>query len=119
MNCIYCLYPLYFRERTSKVDGVMHHVNLFPMHLLPQCGRNTSLHWKKVSDHLKMAFDLKMLFGSLVMSVLLVATSAIGIQKYNEDNQTNINKNFLIFTLVFGIVGILLAFVGGGLRLKA
>ncbi len=88
-------------------------------HLLSQSRRNTGLHLKKLSDHLKMAFDLKMLFGSLVMSVLLVATSAIGIQKFNEDKQTNLNKNFLIFTLVMGIVGILLSFAGGAFKLKA
>ena len=66
-----------------------------------------------------MAFNLKMLFGSLVLGILLVATSAIGIQKYDEDKQGGMNKSFLIFTLVMGIVGILLAFVGGGLSLRA
>ncbi len=96
----------------------MHHVTVFEYLSYAPVASERKEHWKKVSDHLKMAFDLKMLFGSLVMSVLLVATSAIGIQKFNEDKQTNLNKNFLIFTLVMGIVGILVAFVGGGLRLR-
>ena len=61
-----------------------------------------------------MSFDLKMLFSSLVVSVLLVATSAIGIQKYNEDKQNTMNKNFLIITLVFGILGVLMSLFGGG-----
>lgn len=61
-----------------------------------------------------MAFDLKMLFSSLVISVLLVATSAIGIQKYNEDKQNTMNKNFLIVTLIFGILGVLVSLFGGG-----
>lgn len=51
----------------------------------------------------------------LLISVCLVATSAAGIQCYNENaewskpQQKQTNKNFLIFTLVSGIVGILAA----------
>jgi len=66
-----------------------------------------------------MAFDLKMIFSTLVVSVLLVATSAIGIQKYNEDKQNTMNKNFLIVTLIFGILGVLLSLFGGGKYAKS
>lgn len=63
-------------------------------------------------------FDPKILFSSLILGILLVATSAIGIQKYDEDKQGGTNKTFLIVTLVFGLIGVLMALVGGGLTLK-
>lgn len=53
------------------------------------------------------------LFGivSLLISVCLVATSAIGIQCMNENTeygeQKKVNKQFLIFTVVCGVLGIL------------
>jgi hypothetical protein len=65
-----------------------------------------------------MAGLLAQLFGTLIVSILLIATSAIGIQKYNEDKQAGMNKNFLIFTLVFGILGVLASFGLGGLKIR-
>ena len=49
------------------------------------------------------------------MSVFLVASSAIGVQTMNDpkNGKTTLNKNFLIFTLVFGILGILMSLFGG------
>lgn len=57
----------------------------------------------------------KFLFSALIISVLLVATSAIGIQSMNDPakGSTTMNKNFLIFTLVFGVLGILVSLAGG------
>ena len=49
----------------------------------------------------------------LLISVCLVATSAAGIQCYNENakwsepKEKQTNKNFLIFTVVSGVLGIL------------
>lgn len=48
---------------------------------------------------------------SLLISVCLVATSAIGIQCMNENKdygeKKKVNKQFLIFTVVCGVLGIL------------
>lgn len=58
---------------------------------------------------------LKYIFSALVIAVLLTATSAIGIQAMDDPKKgaTSMNKNFLIFTLVFGILGILASLFGG------
>ena len=57
----------------------------------------------------------KFLFSALVISVLLVASSAIGIQAMNDPKKgaTQMNQNFLIAMLVFGVLGIILSFAGG------
>lgn len=55
--------------------------------------------------------DIVMGMISLLISVCLVATSAIGIQCMNDNKdygeKKNTNKQFLIFTVVCGILGIL------------
>lgn len=63
---------------------------------------------------------LKFLFSALVISVLLTATSAIGIQAMDDPKKgaKPMNKNFLIVTLVFGIVGILVSLFGGARALR-
>ena len=49
----------------------------------------------------------------LLLSVLLVATSAIGIQCYNTSNKKeDTNKRFLITMLIISILGIFAAAFG-------
>jgi hypothetical protein len=64
-------------------------------------------------------FDVKILFSTLVTSILLIATSSIGIQSMDSQKTGGPSKTFLIVTLVMGILGVLLTFVGGGLKLKS
>lgn len=63
----------------------------------------------------------KFLFSALVISVLLVASSAIGIQTMDNPSKgaTKMNKNFLIAMLVFGVVGILMSLAGGVKSLRS
>lgn len=63
--------------------------------------------------------DYKIIFSSLVVSVLLIATSAIGIQSLDQQKKGGMNKTFLILTLVIGILGTLMAFAGGGLKYRS
>lgn len=64
-------------------------------------------------------FDVKILFSALVTSVLLIATSAIGIQSMDAQKKSGPSKTFLIVTLVMGIIGVIMSFVGGGLKYKS
>ena len=60
---------------------------------------------------------------SLLISVCLVATSAIGIQCMNDNKdygtKKNTNKQFLIFTVVCGVLGIIASLVGMYLDFKS
>lgn len=55
--------------------------------------------------------DIIMGMISLLISVCLVATSAIGIQCLNDNKdygeKKNVNKQFLIFTVICGVLGII------------
>lgn len=64
---------------------------------------------------------LKYIFSALVISLLLLATSAIGIQTMEDPakGKTTTNKNFLIFTLVFAVIGTLVSLLGAFKMLKA
>jgi|694.fasta_scaffold14350_16 hypothetical protein len=64
-------------------------------------------------------FDIKTLFSTLVVSILLIATSSLGIQSMDAQKKGGASKSFLIATLVFGIVGVIMSFVGGGLKYKS
>jgi predicted membrane channel-forming protein YqfA (hemolysin III family) len=63
--------------------------------------------------------DYKIIFSSLVVSVLLIATSSIGIQSLDQQKKSGMNKTFLIVTLVIGIIGVIMAMAGGGLKYKS
>jgi predicted membrane channel-forming protein YqfA (hemolysin III family) len=64
-------------------------------------------------------FDYKIIFSTLAISVLLIATSSIGIQSLDQQKKTGMNKTFLIVTLVIGILGVLMALAGGGLKYRS
>jgi predicted membrane channel-forming protein YqfA (hemolysin III family) len=63
--------------------------------------------------------DYKIIFSSLVASVLLIATSSIGIQSLDQQKKSGMNKTFLIVALVIGIIGVIMALAGGGLKYKS
>jgi hypothetical protein len=46
-------------------------------------------------------------FMTLLIGVLLIATTSIGIKCENECKKSGSNKNFLIFMLVMGILAVI------------
>lgn len=62
------------------------------------------------------------LFLLLIISVCVLATSAIGIKCMNDNekygNENSSSKNFLIVTVVSGVIGILLALGGMAMELR-
>lgn len=64
---------------------------------------------------------LKYIFSALVISLLLLASSAIGIQTMDDPakGKTSTNKNFLIFTLVFAVLGTLISLLSAFKMLKS
>jgi hypothetical protein len=63
-------------------------------------------------------FDYKIIFSTLVVSVLLIATSSIGIQSMDQQKKSGASKTFLILTLIIGILGVLISLAGGGLKYR-
>jgi hypothetical protein len=63
--------------------------------------------------------DYKVIFSTLIVSVLLIATSSIGIQSLDQQKKTGTSKTFLIVTLIVGILGVIMSLAGGGLKYKA
>lgn len=64
--------------------------------------------------------DYKVIFSTLIVSVLLIATSSIGIQSLDQQKKTGgTSKTFLIVTLIVGILGVIMSLAGGGLKYRA
>jgi uncharacterized membrane protein YfcA len=61
-------------------------------------------------------FDYKFIFSTLILAVLLIATSSIGIQSLDQQKKTGgPSKIFLFVSLGVGLLGVLLS-LGGGIK---
>jgi uncharacterized membrane protein len=57
--------------------------------------------------------DYKFIFSTLIMAVLLIATSSIGIQSLDQQKKAGTSKTFLFVALGVGLLGVLLSLAGG------
>ncbi len=51
-------------------------------------------------------FKFEPLFWTTAISAVIIAAGALGLKKYNEDNQKGSGRNFMIFTIILGVLGV-------------